>query len=131
MTSHAGGGFRLGGTALDRAGGALRLVSIADELVGRTWSLRILDTGATLRLVVEHYPEGTDPDAIEAGVAAGMKEIEIREVQLARSAAVRTDQEALVVDDRRELEPILRSAVDQRTYARLPELEKRAINGDR
>lgn len=126
-----GAGFTAGGTSVDRAGGLLRLRSIADELVGKVWIIRTLDTGSYWRLVLDAYPAGTDPDDIEAGVASGRVEIEIRAVQISRSASIRIDQSSLLADDERDLEILLRSEVERRTLERLPESEKRLLDGNR
>lgn len=123
--------FSVDRTAVDRAGGIARLALIADSLVGKVWETSVFETPSSLRLVVYAYPEGTDVDDIDAGIAEGREEVELATVILSSSEAVRGDQRTLAADDRAELDHILEAEVTRRTYARLPELEKRAMEGDR
>lgn len=109
-----GFGIHLGGTATDRAGGLLRLRAVADALVGEDWSLETDEiVGRFVLLVV-----GDDGRVIERLI----------DVPVARSAAIRRDQEAQLERDRVELEPLLRADVELRS---LPESEKRLLDGNR
>lgn len=121
--------FSAGGSPVDRAGGPLRLSRLAGELVGRAWSIRIIDAGALFRLVVDSFPETVPAD--DRYVRVSPTEHEIRVVQVASSAAVRDDQRALLEEDADALAPILSAEVERLTYAGLPESEKRAMEGDR
>lgn len=121
--------FSAGGSPLDRAGGALRLSALADSLVGRMWRLRVIDAGALFRLVVDSFPDGTPED--DQYTAVSPREDAIRVVSVASSAAVREDQRTLLEEDRDAISVLLEAEVARLAYARIPETEKRALDGDR
>jgi hypothetical protein len=111
--------FTAGGTAIDRVGGLLRLRGIAEKLVDRDWSLEIVEAS------------GPRPVFALVVVRDGRPYETLREIPVARSAAVRDDSLALLREDEASLFPILRAAVAQAAEKTIPELERRALDGDR
>lgn len=93
-----GQGFRLTGSATDRAGGRLRLERIASRLVDRAFDVLADETPVAYRVVVRDHATGELLATLE-------------DVTIATSHAVRADQSLLIVADRTELEEILRAEV--------------------
>jgi len=93
-----GQGFRLTGTATDRAGGVYRLSAIAARLVGRTYDVLADETPVAYRIVVRDHETGELLATLE-------------DVTIATSHAVRADQSLLVIRDRDELETLLEAEV--------------------
>ena len=114
--------FPGGGTALDRVGGlaafrarvslvwrpGVRLRIEVAETYGGVWHLYLVDRDRGLGEIVE-----------------------LSTVSIARSTAVREAQEELMLDDQEELGVILGEIVAALEAAAIPELEKRAMDGDR
>jgi hypothetical protein len=105
------------GTALDRIGGRLRLAGFAEEFRGHRIEIGLADSP-------RHY-------VLAIFDQAGAILVELRSVEIARSSAVAADQLRLMVDDMRELRGVLREILAEREEASIPELEKRALDGDR
>lgn len=117
---NAGAGFRLGGTSIDRAGGLLRLRALAD---------RLAETRAVWHLSTDERER--DFVLLVVDTATGEILETLIEVRIASSTSVREDQLDQLIGDELALAELLRAEVDRRTFERLPESEKRLLDGNR
>lgn len=107
------------GDAVDRVGGRLALETIVREKVGATGSVD-LEVEESSRLFSLNLTTGD-----------GRFLAELRTVEVARSNALRSDQMDLLASDIRELRRVIAEIVAQLAEEAIPELEKRALDGDR